>query len=46
MAEILERINELINERDKMIKYLTYLHETNRIDLIKDDMGWVLSGGK
>ena len=46
MNEILEQIKGLIHDRDKMTEYLIYLHETNRIDLEKDDMGWILTEGK
>jgi len=40
--ELTEEIDMLADENKKMAEYLLYLHECNKIDLIKDEMGWII----
>jgi len=32
----------LADENEKMAEYLIYQHEANRIDLVRDELGWLL----
>ena len=36
----------LADENKQMAEYLNYLHSCNKIDLYKDDLGWVVVEGE
>jgi len=39
---LLER-DLLADENRQMAEYLVYLHECNKVDLLRDDLGWLIT---
>lgn len=39
---IIQERDMLADENKQMAEYLNYLHSCNKIDLYKDDLGWVV----